>query len=607
MYKKLAALLIATVTISSTAFGQLYKADYATKLVLAGTGGPGLPNTITLTAPAIGPSFSLTLPATVGSAGYILTTDGTTGQLSWTNPAVGVTLAGDVTGAAGSNTVVKINGTPLGSTTATTGNLLIANGGMWVSTGVTGDVTISGTGVTTIGANKVQNSMLRQSGALSVIGRSDNSIGDVADISGATDNVLRVSTDGTTLGFGQIATGGITDGAVTSAKILDGTIVDGDIAVGTIANDKLANNTISITSTDGSLTVPGSPTALGGTANVQLDMTHENTWLSVQAVNGTNHQLRVDNGAQLVVDQTSSFAYSGGNAGIGKILSSVTGNGDAEWVNLSSLGVSSVKGTADEIYVNGDATTSHVGPVTLTTPQPIGTTSDVTFGSATLGNLASNQPVRTDGSKKLVSGAINLAGGATEVSGILPVANGGTNSGDPLSGSSIMISNGSAIVQGEAGTTTTVLHGNNSGAPSYSSIVDADIADNTISNGKLQNNTITMASPDGSLTVPVAPTALGGTADMQLNTAHSNSFSATQGVVGVGRQLRVDNGAQLVVDGTADFAFNGHNAGLGKVITSSTGNGDATWTDLSSIGVTAIKGTANQVLANNTSGTNQVG
>jgi hypothetical protein len=58
----------------------------------------------------------------------------------------------------------------------------------------------------------------------------------------------------------------------------------------------------------------------------------------------------------------------------------------------------------------------------------------------------------------------------SEVSGTLPIANGGTNSNTALSGSSIMISDGSKVVQGAAGTTSTVLHGNAAGAPTYGSV-----------------------------------------------------------------------------------------------------------------------------------------
>lgn len=66
--------------------------------------------------------------------------------------------------------------------------------------------------------NSVSNAKIRQSAGLSVIGRSANTTGNVADITAGTDaHVLRRS--GTSLGFGQVATGGIADDAVTYAKI----------------------------------------------------------------------------------------------------------------------------------------------------------------------------------------------------------------------------------------------------------------------------------------------------------------------------------------------------------------------------------------------------
>jgi len=69
------------------------------------------------------------------------------------NVIVGVgNLLGDVTGPSSANTVVKINGNPLGSTTPTAGNVLLANGTQWVSTTLSGDViSVSSTGNVVIG------------------------------------------------------------------------------------------------------------------------------------------------------------------------------------------------------------------------------------------------------------------------------------------------------------------------------------------------------------------------------------------------------------------------------------------------------------------------
>ncbi|HKY19579.1 MAG TPA: hypothetical protein VJM31_00045 [Vicinamibacterales bacterium] len=107
----------------------------------------------------------------------------------------------------------------LGSGLTMSGTTLSASGA-GVADADYGDITVSSTGtVWTIDHDAVSDAKLRNSGALSVIGRSANSAGDPADISAsaASDAVLRES--GSVLGFGTIATGGIANDAVTYAKI----------------------------------------------------------------------------------------------------------------------------------------------------------------------------------------------------------------------------------------------------------------------------------------------------------------------------------------------------------------------------------------------------
>jgi len=68
--------------------------------------------------------------------------------------------------------------------------------------------------------NGVTDAKLRDSAGLSVIGRSTNTSGDPADIAAGSDgHVLRRS--GTTLGFGTVATAGLADDCVTDAKLRD--------------------------------------------------------------------------------------------------------------------------------------------------------------------------------------------------------------------------------------------------------------------------------------------------------------------------------------------------------------------------------------------------
>lgn len=125
-----------------------------------------------------------------------------------------------------------------------------------------------------LGDNVVTNGKLRDSSALSVIGRSANSSGDPADIAAtaASGGVLRES--GSTIGFGTVATAGIADNAITDAKLRDSAALsvvgrganstgdpadiaagtDGHVlrrngtalAFGTLAAGAFANNTIAL-------------------------------------------------------------------------------------------------------------------------------------------------------------------------------------------------------------------------------------------------------------------------------------------------------------------------------------------------------------------------
>ena len=72
-------------------------------------------------------------------------------------------LAGDLGGTADLPEVLKIRGASLGTTTATNSNILIANGTSWESQAMSGDITMTNAGVTTIGAGKVTDTKLDKS------------------------------------------------------------------------------------------------------------------------------------------------------------------------------------------------------------------------------------------------------------------------------------------------------------------------------------------------------------------------------------------------------------------------------------------------------------
>ena len=72
---------------------------------------------------------------------------------------------------------------------------------------LTGDVTGTGTGsfATTIGANKVQYSMIQQAAGLTVVGNGGSTTANVGSITGTAGQVLRVDAGGTALAFGALS------------------------------------------------------------------------------------------------------------------------------------------------------------------------------------------------------------------------------------------------------------------------------------------------------------------------------------------------------------------------------------------------------------------
>ena len=139
---------------------------------------------------------------TVNSAGAITAATGLTSSGNITLSALDTDLTAPIT-----------TGTIKMVVSDNTGKLSFASGTVPTGTN-TGDQTItlsgdiSGTGTagitTTIGANKVVNGMLRQSLGLSILGRSGNTTGDIADITGTANQVLVVNAAGTALGFGSL-------------------------------------------------------------------------------------------------------------------------------------------------------------------------------------------------------------------------------------------------------------------------------------------------------------------------------------------------------------------------------------------------------------------
>lgn len=370
----------------------------------------------------------------------------------------------------------------------------------------------------------------------------------------------------------------------------------------------------SITSTNTSIgsTIPGGTAGsvlflgLGSTLdqnNVNFFWDNNNDFLGL----GTNTPAAT-------LDIEGTFKYVDGSQTNGYVLTT-DGSGNATWAPApsSSGGITSINGDTTAAQTLTDASSGYItitddmtGEHTFAIDIP-GLANDSTF----ISDLTSNTAFVADIVNIVNTDPTISIDLTSQVTGILPVANGGTNSGTSLSGSSIMISDGTSVVQGAKGTTTTVLHGNAAGAPTYSAVVlTTDVSGILpVSNGGTGDSSLTAYAPLFGGTTSTAPIQSGtvGTTGQVLTSNGTGAIATFQTPTAT---VSVKSGVQNITASASPTVI-AHGLGttpsFGK-FTALTGQGTATY-PMQSAGT--YDGTNNQVAyiilngsANPTSGSN---
>lgn len=178
---------------------------------------------------------------------------------------------------------------------------------------------------------------------------------------------------------------------------------------------------------------------------------------------GTNQLSAANSGGDIIL-QTGSVSNSFiermriSQAGV-FTLPTLNGSGQDRLLTISPAGVV----TASNINTANVGTVTSVG---LTMPSGLSVGSSPVTGSGTIAVTTTlNGPVKGNGSG-FTAGAIGLA--SAEVTGILPIANGGTNSNAAPTNGGLAYGTGSAYAFTAAGTSGQLLRSNGAGAPTWS-------------------------------------------------------------------------------------------------------------------------------------------
>ncbi|MFM6928047.1 MAG: beta strand repeat-containing protein, partial [Bdellovibrio sp.] len=443
-------------------------------ITIAATGSGGTVTNVTGTAPvsvATGTSTPVISLANGSAAGQVYRWDGTstwaatklkytdlinvTSGSPWPSTSCGAGEAVVWSSASDSFTCANI-------VASVSGNSALANGKVWVGDGtgkaaevsVSGDATLANTGALTLATSGV--------GAGTYKSVTVDTKGRVTSGTNPTTLVGYGITDAVKNGGGV---GVITSGLDASKP---GTPANGDLFVATDTQKIYRYNGASwdlISSAGGSggtLTALTSDVSASGSGSVVATV---NSVGGSTAANIHNAELAANAATNLNTASTIVKRDGSGNFTAGTITANLTGAASA---NVLKAG-DTMTGSLTHAASTGDVYTAGSGGNTVTVQGPtaaIGTSYVLRLPTSVAGS--NGQVLTSDTSGNLTWTTPSTV--ATSYSGVLPVANGGTNSSTALNNNRIMVSSGGAIVESAALTNGQILIGSTGAAPTAAAL-----------------------------------------------------------------------------------------------------------------------------------------
>ncbi|MBS1903401.1 MAG: hypothetical protein JSS75_06850 [Bacteroidetes bacterium] len=376
--------------------------------------------------------------------------------------------------------------------------------------------------------------------------------GGIAGVSALDKSVLVQNPNGPVAGV-RVADGGITttniaDGAVTPSKLNQAGATTGQVLKWSGTKWLPANDSGSAYSAGNGITITGSSIAVSKPLPSGTLVNSTLRWDGAQWVENTN---LTSNPQGFTTVNNSLVLASAGNASELRFYEPV-GNG----TNYSSFKAGSQ--TGDIIYTlptslpgtSGFLRVDNTGAMSWAPS----TSSAVTFDQVQTGINQGQTLTVANGSSLLVGGtgiieANHFVGqgsvtnsvdlGTSEVAGILPIANGGTNSGTALAGNRMMVSNGGAIVEFNAGTAGQVLTSNGASMPTWTTITT--LPTGTANNTTLRWNAATTQWLENTNVLSTAAGQVSVNAGLALNGTGSPVLA--NGVAGTSGQVLTSAGA----------------------------------------------------------------